>query len=214
MYYENKVIVPPNSHIMNALNLLLLRLVAEQPAMIMNSSSPDLIVQIKELCEGFTLNPVRASVEEMQSIVFIFTDVELPPFSFSDISNVWIEDDGEGRVQLRKVYKSFRVRKNLAEALLAFKDLGYWVSDCSFSVSLTKGRSDNGAYVQGIKNRIVFWNTDTRYAKLISLQEQCGHLVRAQQYEEVSDLRDDVRSLEAEIVLAYQQEFGPQGVHK
>jgi hypothetical protein len=191
---------------MNALNLLLLRLFADQPGIILNSVSPSMIGQMKELCTGCVLSPVKASVQEMQSVVFVISGGEdIPPFSFPDISNVWIEN-GIGYIQFRKIRKSFRIKESLAKIFIEFKDARYWEPDFSFCLFPVK--SDSETLLKGIQDRLDFLNADKRFGSLDDLNSRKNESVRSQNYEEASNLRDEEKELLEELTSHYQEKFG------
>ncbi|MCF7831489.1 MAG: UvrB/UvrC motif-containing protein [Candidatus Pacebacteria bacterium] len=198
---------------MNALNLLLLRLVLDQPKIGINSQSKDFAWQINLLCSGSVLNPVTASTEEIQSVVFILQNrEEIPPFSFSDISNVWIEEgSGAGRIQFRKMREAFRIGKGLAEILIEFKDLGYWSPDFSFSVELVASK-DSQDYLKGIQKRLDFLNPQyPNFLEIDRLNSEKDRLVREHHYEEAANFRDKLVAFKdqmGDIALLYRQEFG------
>jgi|GEM_PF-2702193 len=193
---------------MNTLNLLLLRLIEDRPDIIINSGSSGLIQQIRSLCMGSELNPVTASIEEMQSVVFIISNVSLPPFSFLDISNVWI-DGGQGKIQLRKIYQTFTITESLAKILLEFKDLGCWISDCSFSLTGEREENDK-ACAQGINDRLDFLNSDNRFSLLSDLIRELGHLMLSKQYEKPDSMLTEIKNLTGELTPLYQKKFGSE----
>lgn len=194
---------------MNTLNILLLRLILDQPKIIINSQLKDFAWQINLLCSGSVLNPVTASAEEMQSVVFILPNSEeIPPFSFPDISNVWVEEiSGVGRIQFRKIRETFRIGKGLADILIEFKDLGYWSPDFSFSVELISSEDSSG-YLMGIEKRLDFLQNDERFGLLDDLMRKKDEFVRSQKYEEASDLREKEKRLLTDMRTLYGEKFG------
>lgn len=194
---------------MNSLNILLLRLILDQPKIIINSQLKDLAWQINLLCSGSVLNPVTASAEEMQSVVFILPNrEEIPPFSFPDISNVWVEEgSGAGRIQFRKINKAFHTGQGLVDILTEFKDLGYWSPDFSFSVELVESK-DSQDYLKGIQKRLEFLKAEKRFDLLDELREKHNEFVKLEKYDKASGVIDEAQKLREELYFSYQEKFG------